>query len=152
MKEGARNALLSLSYRDDLGAALERIHALEAEKDPPVPKPALPAKDELFRGVRGSFASEPGRWTPRTIVVEHGNSMQDGARDGWVRDFSAGHQAFGIYLTGLWWIRIGTVLCGSYGTARAGMDRSGWVYIFCPRFRRMVRKHRNWRLLRDLEG
>lgn len=140
------------SYRSDLGAALARIDALKSEKEPSLPTPALPTKRELFQRVQDSFVSEPERWSRRTIVVEHGPTVQDGARDGWVRDFAAGQEALGFYLTGFWWIRVGTMFCGSYESARTGVDKAGYVYIFCPRFRRTIRKHRNWLLLKGLSG
>lgn len=134
-------------YRDDLGAALARLDTLEPKKKAVV---ALPTKTELFRRVRDSFVSKPERWTRHTVRLD-GGTYQDTNRDGWVRDFAATQKTLGFYLTGFWWIRVGTVTSTQYGRAEVGRDRADWVYIFCPRFRRTVRKHRNWRLLKDLE-
>jgi hypothetical protein len=68
-------------------------------------------------------------------------------RDGWVLDNGA---SVGFYRTGFFWIRIGEVRESNGRIERINKDV--WVYVFCPRFRRMIRKYRSWRLLRDLES
>jgi len=57
----------------------------------------------------------------------------------------------GFYLTGIWWIRVGEVTCENNRVYAKDDDRADWVYVFCPRFRRTIRRRRHWLLLRDME-
>ncbi len=148
----SKNGQVSAGYRDDLGAALARLDVLEPKVRPLA---ALPDKGDLFRRVRGSFVSEPERWG-RTRVCwpsyrDQWGSWQWTSRDGWVLDMPAenGKRTLGFYCTGCFWIRVGEMEKHADGTMTR-INPEGWVYIFCPRFRRTIRRHRNWRLLRDL--
>lgn len=137
------------SYRDDLGAALAQLDALRPHTKAPA---ELPSKDSLFEHLRELFVSSPERWTRVSVGwVGWDNVYHRDCRDGWVLDFKAGERVFGFYRTGFFGIRVGFLGCGDPGRAER-VDSREWVYIFCPRFRRTVRKRRNWRLLRDLEG
>jgi hypothetical protein len=115
----------------------------------------LPPKRNLFRRLRDLFVSQPERWRRKRIGwlswrddygTWHGTD-----RDGWVMDMPdrIGERALGFYRTGFFWIRVGEVELKADGLHR--VDTNVWVYIFCPRFRRMLSKYRNWRLLKDLE-
>jgi len=138
------------TYRDDLGAALARIDALE-----PKPMAILPEKGDLFQRVRESFVSQPERWRRERIGWSYTDARGFGGwadRDGWVLDSpeQGEQQSIGFYRTGFFWIRIGEVRRRSADRLER-INKDVWVYIFCPRFRRTIRKYRNWRLLKDLE-
>lgn len=134
------------SYRDDLGAALARIKALEPKVKPTA---NLPEKGDLFRRVHELFISQPERWQPVRIKWQCADFYDD--RDGWVMDMPVefGQRTLGFYRTGFFWIRIGEVEKREDGLYR--VNKKIWVYIFCPSFRRTIRKHKNWRLLKNLE-
>lgn len=149
MKEKPCQGAPTISYRSDLGAALARIDALEP-KARTLPA-ELPSKRSLFTKLRDLFVSEPGRWTRHTIRLEVSGNYPDPTKDGWVCDFAREGRMLGFYLTGIWWIRVGEVTCESNRACAKENDRSDWVYIFCPRFRRAIRRRRHWLLLKDLE-
>jgi hypothetical protein len=115
----------------------------------------LPSKKDLFQRVRESFISQPERWQRERINwISYKNqfgSWHMADHDGWVMNMpnKIGKRTLGFYRTGLFWIRIGEVERRENGLFR--INTEVWVYIFCPRFRRTIRKYRNWRLLRDLE-
>jgi len=150
-KDPAPTAMVVRGYRDDFGAALARIDALE-----PKAMAVLPSKDKVFLRLRDSFVSQPERWRRERICwpsYRNSYGIQVWAdRDGWVMDMpdANGKRTFGFYRTGFFWIRAGEVERRPDGMVRINTEI--WVYIFCPRFRRTIRKYRNWRLLKDLEG
>lgn len=138
-----------VGYRDVLGAALAHIDALEPKVKPPT---ELPSKSSLFEHLRDLFVSSPERWTRVRVGWTGCDDVYSyDRRDGWVLDFKTGEGRLGFYRTGFFGIRAGFLRCGDPGRAER-RDPREWVYIFCPRFRRTIRKRRNWRLLKDLES
>lgn len=138
-----------VGYRSDLGAALARIDALEPKAKTPI---GLPPKSSLFRHLRDLFFSSPERWVRVRVGWADMNDVYSyDRRDGWVLDFKTGECRLGFYRTGLFWIRTGPLKCHDHGRTER-VDPREWIYMFCPRFRLAIRRRRNWRLLRDLEG
>lgn len=139
------------TYRNDFGAALARLSALEPKKTLAI----LPSKNEVFLRLRDSFVSQPERWRRERIcwpTYRNPYGTQCWVdRDGWVMDMPDANsgRTFGFYRTGFFWIRAGEVERRRDGMVRVNTEI--WVYIFCPRFRLTIRKYRNWRLLKDLE-
>jgi hypothetical protein len=114
----------------------------------------LPSKKDLFQRVRESFISQPERWQRGRInwlYWDRYGIRHIAERDGWVMNMpnKIGKRTLGFYRAGFFWIRIGEVERRENGLFRTNTEV--WVYIFCPRFRRTIRKYRNWRLLKDLE-
>lgn len=136
-----------MTYRDDLGAALARVDSLK-DKNKSL---SLPTKEDLFELIKSSFISEPERWTRRGIGWGGFDGIYNIRRDGWIKDFNEKGEGVAFYRTGFFWIRIGKVKYIGHYSRVERFEEHNWVYVFCPRFRRLLKKHRNWQLMKNFK-
>lgn len=144
------------SYRDNFGAALAQLDSLKPVKTSVVT--VLPSKKELFIQLKKLFFQEPERWVGTRICwTEDGYPS---SRNGFILDGysfpkdDSVKETLGFYRTSFFWIRIGKVQVSvdskGYINRAEKIYRTNWVFIFCPLFRRDIRKRRNWLLLKGL--
>lgn len=139
---------MSNVYRDDLGAALSCIDTLKPKSIMTIPK-----KSNFFCHMRELFISQPERWNNERIgwhSKDINGEYKWVDRDGWVIDSlnQYGQQSIGFYFTCFFWIRVGEVKRLDGGLQKA--NKSGWIYVFCPWFRRTIRKIKCQKLLEKL--
>lgn len=140
-----------MTYRDNLDAALAQIDTLTEKKK--IQK-SFPKKKDLLNKIRNSFVNEPERWSFTDhfgFIDSQSGFFNHFAHSAWILDYSDHCIALCFHKWFLFWIKIHFVQPISnvpfYLRKVMIIDNSPTISIFCPSFRRIIRRRKIWALL-----